>query len=44
MVNFSLEGKIALVTGASYGIGCGIASGNERKRTRKDHQHLLYDE
>ena len=26
MVNFSLEGKIALVTGASYGIGLGIAS------------------
>lgn len=26
MVNFSLEGKIALVTGASYGIGFGIAS------------------
>ena len=23
MVNFSLEGKIALVTGASYGIGLG---------------------
>lgn len=27
MENFSLEGKIALVTGASYGIGYGIASG-----------------
>ena len=27
MVNFSLEGKIALVTGASYGIGFAIASG-----------------
>ncbi|WP_243346786.1 gluconate 5-dehydrogenase [Parabacteroides sp. FAFU027] len=27
MVNFSLEGKIALVTGASYGIGYAIASG-----------------
>ena len=26
MVNFSLEGKIALVTGASYGIGFAIAS------------------
>ena len=26
MVNFSLEGKVALVTGASYGIGFGIAS------------------
>ncbi len=26
-VNFSLEGKIALVTGASYGIGFAIASG-----------------
>ena len=26
MVNFSLEGKIALITGASYGIGFGIAS------------------
>lgn len=27
MDNFSLEGKIALVTGASYGIGFAIASG-----------------
>ncbi len=27
MVNFSLEGKIALITGASYGIGYAIASG-----------------
>lgn len=27
MVNFSLEGKIALITGASYGIGFAIASG-----------------
>ncbi|NDV80667.1 gluconate 5-dehydrogenase [Bacteroides sp. 51] len=27
MANFSLEGKIALVTGASYGIGLAIASG-----------------
>ena len=26
MVNFSLEGKIALVTGASYGIGFALAS------------------
>ena len=26
MVNFSLEGKVALVTGASYGIGFAIAS------------------
>ena len=25
MVNFSLEGKVALVTGASYGIGFAIA-------------------
>ena len=25
-VNFSLEGKVALVTGASYGIGFAIAS------------------
>ena len=24
--NFSLEGKVALVTGASYGIGFGIAT------------------
>lgn len=27
MVNFSLEGKIALITGASYGIGLAIATG-----------------
>ena len=27
MVNFSLEGKVALVTGASYGIGFAIATG-----------------
>ena len=26
MVNFSLEGKVALVTGASYGIGFALAS------------------
>ncbi|HAR38298.1 MAG TPA: gluconate 5-dehydrogenase, partial [Porphyromonadaceae bacterium] len=26
MINFSLEGKIALVTGASYGIGFAIAT------------------
>ena len=26
MVNFSLEGKVALVTGASYGIGYALAS------------------
>ena len=26
MVNFSLEGKVALITGASYGIGFGIAT------------------
>ena len=26
MNSFSLEGKVALVTGASYGIGFGIAS------------------
>ena len=27
MVNFSLEGKVALITGASYGIGFAIATG-----------------
>ena len=26
MVNFSLEGKVALVTGASYGIGFALAT------------------
>ncbi len=26
MVNFSLEGKVALVTGAAYGIGLAIAT------------------
>ena len=26
MVNFSLEGKVALVTGASYGIGLALAT------------------
>ena len=25
-INFSLEGKVALITGASYGIGIAIAS------------------
>ena len=28
MVNFSLEGKVALVTGASYGIGLTISNRN----------------
>ena len=26
MVNFSLEGKVALITGASYGIGFALAT------------------
>ena len=29
MKDFSLEGKVALVTGASYGIGFAIAEGME---------------
>ena len=29
-LNFSLEGKVALVTGASYGIGFAIASALQR--------------
>lgn len=34
--NFSLEGKIALVTGASYGIGFAIASAYaEAKRNHR---------
>ena len=33
-VNFSLEGKIALVTGASYGIGFAIASGMAKAGAR----------
>ena len=34
MVNFSLEGKVALVTGASYGIGFAIAGGSDRGEQR----------
>ncbi len=34
MVNFSLEGKVALVTGASYGIGFAIASAMGEAGTR----------
>ena len=30
MSSFSLEGKIALITGASYGIGMAIAKGYNR--------------
>ena len=30
-LNFSLEGKVALVTGASYGIGFAIASALQNK-------------
>ena len=30
--NFSLEGKVALVTGASYGIGFAIATAYGRRR------------
>ena len=30
-LNFSLEGKVALVTGASYGIGFAIASAFQSK-------------
>ena len=31
MVNFSLEGKVALVTGASYGIGFALATAFARQ-------------
>ena len=37
MVNFSLEGKIALVTGASYGIGFAIAGSFARFGNRSSH-------
>lgn len=30
MVNFSLEGKVALVTGASYGIGFALATADRK--------------
>ena len=44
MNDFRLDGKIALVTGASYGIGFAIASGlaeagADRKSTRLNSSH-----
>ena len=38
--NFSLEGKIALVTGASYGIGFAIANGYGRRW--RNHRFNVY--
>ena len=34
MVNFSLEGKVAFVTGASYGIGFAIAKADAETKSR----------
>ena len=43
-LNFSLEGKVALVTGASYGIGYAIASAYAKSGAKIvfcDIKHLL---
>ncbi|MDE5732310.1 MAG: SDR family NAD(P)-dependent oxidoreductase, partial [Bacteroidales bacterium] len=45
MANFSLEGKVALVTGAAYGIGFAMASALAEAGARiafncRDREHL----